>query len=32
MVQSLQTAATCTTIAEADMTRIEAARRTSGLS
>jgi pyruvate/2-oxoglutarate dehydrogenase complex dihydrolipoamide acyltransferase (E2) component len=32
MVQSLQTAATCTTIAEADMTRIEAARRASGLS
>jgi pyruvate/2-oxoglutarate dehydrogenase complex dihydrolipoamide acyltransferase (E2) component len=32
MVQSLQTAATCTTIAEADMTRIEAARTTSGLS
>jgi pyruvate/2-oxoglutarate dehydrogenase complex dihydrolipoamide acyltransferase (E2) component len=30
MVQSLQTAATCTTIAEADMTRIEAARRESG--
>ena len=27
MVQSLQTAATCTTIAEADMTRIEAARK-----
>ena len=32
MVQSLQTTATCTTIAEADMTRIEAARKTSGLS
>jgi pyruvate/2-oxoglutarate dehydrogenase complex dihydrolipoamide acyltransferase (E2) component len=32
MVQSLQTAATCTTIAEADMSRIEAARRSSGLS
>jgi pyruvate/2-oxoglutarate dehydrogenase complex dihydrolipoamide acyltransferase (E2) component len=32
MVQSLHTAATCTTIAEADMTRIEAARRASGLS
>jgi pyruvate/2-oxoglutarate dehydrogenase complex dihydrolipoamide acyltransferase (E2) component len=32
MVQSLQTAATCTTIAEADMTRIEAARKASGLS
>jgi 2-oxoglutarate dehydrogenase E2 component (dihydrolipoamide succinyltransferase) len=32
MVQSLQTAATCTTIAEADMTRIEAARRQSGFS
>jgi pyruvate/2-oxoglutarate dehydrogenase complex dihydrolipoamide acyltransferase (E2) component len=32
MVQSLQTAATCTTIAEADMTRIEAVRTTSGLS
>jgi pyruvate/2-oxoglutarate dehydrogenase complex dihydrolipoamide acyltransferase (E2) component len=32
MVQSLQTAATCTTIAEADMSRIEAARRASGLS
>jgi pyruvate/2-oxoglutarate dehydrogenase complex dihydrolipoamide acyltransferase (E2) component len=31
MVQSLQTAATCTTIAEADMTRIEAARKASGL-
>ena len=27
MVQSLQTAATCTTIVEADMTRVEAARR-----
>jgi 2-oxoglutarate dehydrogenase E2 component (dihydrolipoamide succinyltransferase) len=32
MVQSLQTAATCTTIAEADMTRIETVRKTSGLS
>jgi pyruvate/2-oxoglutarate dehydrogenase complex dihydrolipoamide acyltransferase (E2) component len=32
MVQSLQTAATCTTIGEADMTRIEAARRAAGLS
>ena len=32
MVQSLQTAATCTTIAEADMSRIEAARKASGLS
>jgi pyruvate/2-oxoglutarate dehydrogenase complex dihydrolipoamide acyltransferase (E2) component len=32
MVHSLQTAATCTTIAEADMTRIEAARKASGLS
>jgi pyruvate/2-oxoglutarate dehydrogenase complex dihydrolipoamide acyltransferase (E2) component len=31
MVQSLQTAATCTTIAEADMTRIEVARKASGL-
>jgi 2-oxoglutarate dehydrogenase E2 component (dihydrolipoamide succinyltransferase) len=31
MVQSLQTAATCTTIAEADMSRIEAARKQSGL-
>jgi pyruvate/2-oxoglutarate dehydrogenase complex dihydrolipoamide acyltransferase (E2) component len=31
MVQSLQTAATCTTLAEADMTRIEAARKASGL-
>ena len=31
MVQSLQTAATCTTIAEADMTRIEAARKKAGL-
>jgi pyruvate/2-oxoglutarate dehydrogenase complex dihydrolipoamide acyltransferase (E2) component len=31
MVQSLQTAATCTTIAEADMSRIEAARKASGL-
>jgi pyruvate/2-oxoglutarate dehydrogenase complex dihydrolipoamide acyltransferase (E2) component len=32
MVQSLQTAATCTTIGEADMTRIEAARRQASLS
>jgi 2-oxoglutarate dehydrogenase E2 component (dihydrolipoamide succinyltransferase) len=32
MVQSLQTAATCTTIAEADMSRIEAARRAAGMS
>ncbi len=32
MVQSLQTAATCTTIVEADMTRIVAARQKSGLS
>jgi len=32
MVQSLQTAATCTTIAEADMSRIEAARRAAKLS
>src|SRR4051794_26058531 len=32
MVESLQTAATCTTIAEADMSRIEAARRAAGLS
>ena len=32
MVQSLQTAATCTTIAEADMTRIEAARKAARLS
>jgi pyruvate/2-oxoglutarate dehydrogenase complex dihydrolipoamide acyltransferase (E2) component len=31
MVQSLQTAATCTTIVEADLYRIEAARRKSGL-
>jgi pyruvate/2-oxoglutarate dehydrogenase complex dihydrolipoamide acyltransferase (E2) component len=30
MLQSLQTAATCTTVAEADMSRIEAARRRSG--
>src|SRR4051812_44049304 len=30
MLQSLQTAATCTTIAEADMSRIEAARRQAG--
>ncbi|MDA0181865.1 2-oxo acid dehydrogenase subunit E2 [Solirubrobacter phytolaccae] len=32
MVESLQTAATCTTIAEADMSRIEAARAASKLS
>jgi pyruvate/2-oxoglutarate dehydrogenase complex dihydrolipoamide acyltransferase (E2) component len=32
MVQSLQTAATCTTIAEADMTRIEVARKAAGFS
>src|SRR5262249_1971792 len=32
MVQSLQTAATCTTIAEADMSRIEVARKKAGLS
>jgi pyruvate/2-oxoglutarate dehydrogenase complex dihydrolipoamide acyltransferase (E2) component len=31
MLHSLRTAATCTTIAEADMTRIEAARREAGL-
>jgi 2-oxoglutarate dehydrogenase E2 component (dihydrolipoamide succinyltransferase) len=31
MLRSLQTAATCTTIAEADMTRIEAVRRDAGL-
>jgi pyruvate/2-oxoglutarate dehydrogenase complex dihydrolipoamide acyltransferase (E2) component len=31
MLHSLQTAATCTTIVEADLHRIEAARRTSGL-
>jgi pyruvate/2-oxoglutarate dehydrogenase complex dihydrolipoamide acyltransferase (E2) component len=31
MVESLRTAATCTTIAEADMTRVEAARRAAGL-
>ncbi len=31
MVQSLQTAATCTTIAEADMSRIEAVRKQAGL-
>src|SRR4051812_8063927 len=31
MVQSLQTAATCTTIAEADMSRIEVARKQAGL-
>lgn len=30
MVQSLQTAATCTSVIEADMSRIEAARRRSG--
>src|SRR4051794_2338126 len=32
MVESLQTAATCTTIAEADMSRIEVARKQAGLS
>jgi pyruvate/2-oxoglutarate dehydrogenase complex dihydrolipoamide acyltransferase (E2) component len=32
MVQSLQTAATCTTVAEADMSRIEVARKAAGLS
>jgi pyruvate/2-oxoglutarate dehydrogenase complex dihydrolipoamide acyltransferase (E2) component len=32
MVQSLQTAATCTTIAEADMSRIETARKAAGFS
>ena len=32
MVESLQTAATCTTIAEADMTRVDAARRRLGVS
>jgi pyruvate/2-oxoglutarate dehydrogenase complex dihydrolipoamide acyltransferase (E2) component len=31
MLHSLRTAATCTTVAEADMSRIEAARRQSGL-
>jgi 2-oxoglutarate dehydrogenase E2 component (dihydrolipoamide succinyltransferase) len=31
MLHSLRTAATCTTIAEADMTRVEAARREAGL-
>lgn len=31
MLHSLRTSATCTTIAEADMTRIEAARRDAGL-
>ena len=31
MLHSLQTAATCTTIAEVDMTRVEAVRRASGL-
>ncbi len=31
MVQSLQTAATCTTIAEADMSRIEVVRKQAGL-
>jgi pyruvate/2-oxoglutarate dehydrogenase complex dihydrolipoamide acyltransferase (E2) component len=31
MLESLRTAATCTTIAEADMTRVEAARREAGL-
>jgi len=32
MVESLQTAATCTTIVEADMTRVDAARRKLGVS
>ena len=32
MVESLQTAATCTTIVEADMTRVDAARRRLGVS
>ena len=32
MVESLQTAATCTTIVEADMTRVEAARKALGVS
>src|SRR5690242_1082068 len=32
MVQSLQTAATCTTIAEADMSRIEVARKAAKMS
>jgi 2-oxoglutarate dehydrogenase dihydrolipoamide succinyltransferase (E2 component) len=32
MVESLQTAATCTTIAEADMTRVDAARKRLGVS
>ena len=32
MVQSLQTAATCTTIVEADMTRVDAARKRLGVS
>jgi 2-oxoglutarate dehydrogenase E2 component (dihydrolipoamide succinyltransferase) len=32
MVESLQTAATCTTMAEADMSRIEAARKAAGFS
>jgi 2-oxoglutarate dehydrogenase E2 component (dihydrolipoamide succinyltransferase) len=31
MLHSLRTSATCTTIAEADMTRVEAARRAAGL-
>jgi pyruvate/2-oxoglutarate dehydrogenase complex dihydrolipoamide acyltransferase (E2) component len=31
MLHSLRTAATCTTVAEADMTRVEAARREAGL-
>jgi 2-oxoglutarate dehydrogenase E2 component (dihydrolipoamide succinyltransferase) len=31
MVESLQTAATCTTIVEADMTRVDAARKTLGV-
>jgi len=32
MVESLRTAATCTTVAEADMTRVDAARRKLGVS
>ena len=31
MVESLQTAATCTTVVEADMTRVEAARKALGV-
>ena len=31
MVESLRTAATCTTIVEADMTRVDAARRALGV-